>query len=119
MENERRCVEMQTIKTFKIPPMVERPKDGTKGEGVIMDIQSGITSEFLNESAKASWKGELDAPCLNVVIKTNAGNTINKLMAVSDFEDANLQKFKRVYGDLKVGQKVETIVEKGYERLRL
>ena len=119
-ENERRIKDMaQNIKAFKVPEAEERVKDGTKGKGVIAEIQSGITAEFLSDEAKKSWKGDLETPCLNVIVKTDAGNTITKLMAISPNPDANIQKFKVIYGDLKVGQDVETIVEKGYERLRL
>lgn len=115
---------MENVK--KVPEYEILPglKEGSKSKGIIVDIQDGISRDFVKNAE--TWKGDLDAPAYNVQFKSNETGRIGEQILTHPgkgeklSDRANLAKYKDENGDFPfVGQKVTLIVKDGWERLKM
>ena len=80
--------------------------------GIITDIQDGVSKDFVAESAKSTWKGDLDSPAINVIVevKPNPEEDPVKIHQMYTYIDedgttkytkgSNLGKYHKKYGKL-------------------
>lgn len=108
------------------------PKD-TILNGVIISIDDGKVKDYLPDSAKEKWKGDLDSNAINCTIEVAIDDmhteTITQIFPYIDNngtteykENSNLSKFKKKYeGKLpQPGLKVKVITNgEGFGKLKL
>lgn len=85
-------------------------KGGLASTGIITHIQDGTVGAFITETGKATWKGEMEQPAINVTVETNYRGTtykFEKLFTYRLTEDktvyttnSNLGKYHKRYGKL-------------------
>ena len=97
-------------------------QDGLTTQGIVVDIEVGIVDQFLG-GHKELWKGDLQSPCINLVISITYDNKIfqaNKIMTFKRDGDriiysrfSNIAKYRKTYG--KLHEKLDKVNVKGVQ----
>lgn len=109
---------IEDLEQYVIPAATSGKPDGARGKGTITRLERGKVKDFIEGEALKKWR-DPEAGCLQLTVATDDGHEIRKLLTLSSSVNSSIQKFKVLYGDLKVGVHVETVYSLGFERIRL
>jgi hypothetical protein len=96
---------------------IKSPKAGTKMDGKVIEIKTGVLSDFVDSIIITSkWKADPQENAINVIMELESGDVIKKVMTVPESgnikDKSSLGIWKKQFGDYpQVGQEIFAIAD--------